>query len=75
MTPMEAIQCATIVSARAMKLDRDTGAIEAGKRADMILIDGNPLTNFSDIRKVSQVITNGRLFDAAKLWRSAGFHP
>jgi imidazolonepropionase-like amidohydrolase len=74
MTPMEAIQCATIVSARAMNLDRDTGTIEKGKRADMILIDGNPLTNFSDIRKVSKVITNGRIFDTAKLWQSAGFH-
>jgi imidazolonepropionase-like amidohydrolase len=56
-----------------MKLDGDTGTIEPGKRADMILIDGNPLTNFSDIRKVSQVITNGNLFDAAKLRQSVGF--
>ena len=73
MTPMEAIQCATVVSARAMKLDQDSGTIEAGKRADMILIDGNPLTNFSDIRKVAKVVTNGRLFDTAKLGQSVGF--
>ncbi|HXA48882.1 MAG TPA: amidohydrolase family protein [Candidatus Acidoferrum sp.] len=73
MTPLEAIQCATIVSARAMKLDRDSGTIQAGKRADLILVDGDPLTNISDLRKVSQVVANGRLYDAATLRRSVGF--
>jgi imidazolonepropionase-like amidohydrolase len=75
MTPLEAIQCATIVSARAMKLDRDSGTIEPGKRADLILVDGNPLANISDLRKVSQVVANGRLYDSAKLWQSVGFRP
>ena len=40
MTPMEAIQSATIVSARAMKLDADSGTMEVGKRADLILVEG-----------------------------------
>jgi imidazolonepropionase-like amidohydrolase len=75
MTPLEAIQSATIVSARAMKLDRDSGTIEAGKRADMILVDGDPLSNIEDLRKVSRVVANGRIFDTAKLWRSVGFQP
>jgi imidazolonepropionase-like amidohydrolase len=75
MTPMEAIQSATIVSARAMKLDRDSGTIEAGKRADLILVDGNPLANISDIRKVSRVVTNGRLYRTDQLWTSVGFRP
>jgi imidazolonepropionase-like amidohydrolase len=75
MTPLEAIQSATIVSARAMHLDPDSGTIEAGKRADLILVDGNPLVNIGDIRKVSRVVANGRLYDSANLWRSVGFHP
>ncbi len=75
MTPLEAIQSATIVSARAMKLDRDSGTIETGKRADLILVDGDPLVNISDLRKVKRVVANGRLYDAAALWRSVGFHP
>jgi imidazolonepropionase-like amidohydrolase len=74
-TPLEAIQSATIVSARAMHLEHDSGTIEAGKRADLILVDGNPLANISDIRKVSRVVTNGRVYDSAKLWESVGFHP
>ncbi|HYK16551.1 MAG TPA: amidohydrolase family protein [Bryobacteraceae bacterium] len=75
MTPLEAIQAATIVPARAMKLDADSGSIEVGKRADMILVDGNPLENISDIRRVSRVVANGRLYEAGKLWESVGFRP
>jgi imidazolonepropionase-like amidohydrolase len=75
MTPMEAIQSATIVSARAMKLDRDSGTVEVGKRADLILVEGDPLTNIADLRKVSKLVANGRVFDAAKLWESVGFRP
>lgn len=73
MTPMEAIQSATIVSARAMKLDRDSGTVEVGKRADLILVEGDPLTNIGDLRRVAKVVSNGRVFDAGKLWESVGF--
>ena len=59
-----------------MKLDRDSGTIEAGKRADLILVDGNPLANISDLRKVSRVVTNGRLYRTDQLSRtSVGFRP
>jgi imidazolonepropionase-like amidohydrolase len=75
MTPMAAIQSATVVAARAMKLDGDSGTIEAGKRADMILVNGNPVENISDIRKVSKVVTNGWMYDSGKLWESVGFKP
>ena len=75
MTPLEVIQCATIVSARAMNLDRDSGTIEAGKRADMILVEGNPLANVSDLRRVTRVVANGRVYDPSLLWPAAGFKP
>jgi imidazolonepropionase-like amidohydrolase len=75
MTPIEAIQSATIVSARAMKLDGELGTVEKGKRADLILIDGDPLADIRNLRKVSRVIANGRVFDTARLWRSVGFQP
>ncbi len=73
MTPMQAIQSATIVSARAMKLDQDSGSIEVGKRADLVLIKGSPDKNISDIRQVTSVVTNGRLYDSRKLAQSVGF--
>jgi imidazolonepropionase-like amidohydrolase len=75
MTPLQAIQSATIVSARAMNLDKDSGTVEPGKRADLILVNGNLLENISYIRKVARVVTNGRLYDCAKLWQSVGFRP
>ncbi|CAN5533522.1 hypothetical protein BH10ACI4_BH10ACI4_15750 [soil metagenome] len=71
--PMAAIQTATLNAARAMHLEKDSGSIEPGKRADLMLVDGNPLTNISDLRKVISVVTNGRLYDTKKLARSVGF--
>jgi len=75
MTPLEAIQAATIVPARVMRLDQEVGSIEAGKRADVIVLDANPLENVSNIRTIRYVVTQGRLFESAKLWQSVGFKP
>jgi imidazolonepropionase-like amidohydrolase len=58
-----------------MNLAAESGTIEPGKRADVILVDGNPLENISDIRKVSRVVTNGRMYESAPLWKSVGFQP
>jgi imidazolonepropionase-like amidohydrolase len=74
-TPMEAIQAATIVPARVMRVDNELGTVEAGKRADLILVDGNPLENIHNIRKVKTVVTGGTVYDCAELWRSVGFLP
>jgi imidazolonepropionase-like amidohydrolase len=75
MTPMEAIQTATLVPAQIMNLAGESGTIEPGKRADMILVNGNPLENISHIRKVSKVVANGRMYESAPLWKSVGFQP
>jgi len=74
-TPMEAIQAATLVPARAMGMEKDSGTIEPGKRADVILVDGNPLDNISDIRKVSGVFAAGKMYQPAALWSAVGFKP
>lgn len=75
MTPLEAIQAATIVPARVMKMDKDLGTVEAGKIADLIILDANPLEAISNIRRVRTVISNGRVFETAPLWQSVGFKP
>jgi imidazolonepropionase-like amidohydrolase len=74
MTPMAAIQTATLNAARAMRLESDSGTVQAGKRADLILVDGNPLERISDIRRVSKVVTEGRMYDSKKLGHAVGFN-
>lgn len=74
-TPMEAIQAATVVPARAMGLEKDSGSLDVGKRADLIVIDGDPLADIRNTRNVMVVIAHGKLFDPSALWRSVGFKP
>jgi len=75
LTPLEAIQTATIMPARAMKLDKDLGTLEVGKLADLVVLDADPLANISNIRTARMVAAHGRLYDCAALWRAAGFGP
>jgi imidazolonepropionase-like amidohydrolase len=72
---MQVIQLATLGSARVMGMEREAGSVEAGKRADLILIDGDPLADFSAMHRVLRVISSGRVYDPAELWRSVGFQP
>ncbi|HMI85411.1 MAG TPA: amidohydrolase family protein [Polyangiaceae bacterium] len=74
-TPMEAIQAATIVPARVMHLDKEVGTIEAGKRADLVVLGGDPLADIHNIRKIDTVIARGKTYDPGTLWRLIGFTP
>jgi hypothetical protein len=74
-TPMEALQSATLVPARVMGMEREVGTIEAGKAADLLLLDADPLADISNTRRIHTVIAGGRVYDPAVLWRSAGFEP
>jgi imidazolonepropionase-like amidohydrolase len=74
-TPMEALQAATIVPAQAMKVDAESGSIEVGKRADLDVLEANPLENIRNVRTVRNVLANGVLYNPAPLWQSVGFKP
>jgi imidazolonepropionase-like amidohydrolase len=74
-TPMDALRSATAVAAQAMRVDGDVGTIETGKRADLLVLDANPLDHISNIRTVRFVMKDGRLFESAALWTAAGFKP
>jgi len=73
LTPLQAIQAATIVSARALSLESEMGTIAIGKRADLVVLDADPLANISAIRRTRYVVTNGKMYEPAALWRLAGF--
>jgi Tol biopolymer transport system component len=65
MTPYEALKAATVNPAHALALD--AGTIEPGKLADLVIVEGNPLTNVANAHKVRRVIANGRLYEMEQL--------
>ena len=70
LTPLEAIQVATSNGAKLLKIDAQTGSIEAGKAADLIIASGDPSKNISDLRKVEIVFKDGTGYDSKKLFDS-----
>jgi imidazolonepropionase-like amidohydrolase len=73
--PNEVLRIATIGAARVMKKDRELGSVAPDKLADLILVDGDPVKNISDIRRVSLVIKDGNIYDPAALYRGIGVKP
>jgi imidazolonepropionase-like amidohydrolase len=62
MPAMEAIKSATIIPAEIMGVQKESGTIEAGKLADIIATDGNPLQDIKVMRKVSFVMKDGVIY-------------
>ena len=67
MTPAQAIVAATKNGAIASRGLEQFGTIETGKRADLLLLDANPLDDIHNIRKVSTLVRDGRVIDRSKL--------
>ena len=62
MPAMEAIQSATMEAAKLLRIDDILGSIETGKLADIVAVDGNPLTNMKLMTNVSFVMKDGEVF-------------
>ena len=69
-TPLEAIKISTLNGAIALGFDKNIGTIEISKSADLLIIDGDPSKNISDIRKVQIVFKNGVGYNSKKLFES-----
>jgi imidazolonepropionase-like amidohydrolase len=68
LTPLEALQAATRNAGKYLNLS-DTGTIEKGKRADLVLLDADPLKDIRNTRKIQSVVLAGRYFSRADLDR------
>ena len=71
-TPMEAIQAATRNPTRYLQRESDSGTIEVGKSADMVLLNANPLEDISNTQSIWAVILKGRYLNRGSLdsWRA-----
>jgi imidazolonepropionase-like amidohydrolase len=66
-TPLEAISIGTLNGARYLRRQARIGSIAKGKQADLVIVNGDPSTTISDIRKVDVVFRHGIGFSASKL--------
>jgi imidazolonepropionase-like amidohydrolase len=69
------LQLDTLGAARIMKRDHELGSIAPGKLGDMILIDGDPSTHISDIRRVVTTVKDGVVYQNAALYQALGVKP
>jgi imidazolonepropionase-like amidohydrolase len=67
LTPLEALQAATLNPARFLGKEKDYGTVEEGKLADLVLLDGNPLEDIHNTQKIRAVILGGTLMTRAEL--------
>jgi hypothetical protein len=67
LTPLQALQAATLAPARVMGLQDSLGSVETGKLADLLILDANPLEAIDNSRRIHAVVANGRLFTRTDL--------
>jgi imidazolonepropionase-like amidohydrolase len=67
LTPMEALQAATLNPARFLGKEQDLGTVEKGKVADLVLLEANPLVDISNTQKIDSVVVRGRLIPKSEL--------
>jgi len=67
MKPLQALRAGTLSGAQYLGLDKDIGSLEAGKLADLIVLDKNPLEDLRNTDSVRYTMVNGRLYDAATM--------
>jgi Tol biopolymer transport system component len=73
MSPYDALKTATVNPAKALGLN--AGTVEAGKLADLIMLDGDPLADIGNTQKVRRVVANGRVYDVSDLVTTTGTVP
>jgi imidazolonepropionase-like amidohydrolase len=71
----DVLSLATLGAARVMGKDREAGSIAVGKRADLVLIDGDPTRDIAAVRNTSAVVCRGVVYDPGELFTAIGMRP
>src|SRR5205807_4537650 len=74
LSPLQAIQTATINPAKFLGREKMQGTIEIGKRADLVLLEADPLTDISNTRRIDSVMVRGQLFLRPQVHRIIAAH-
>jgi len=61
LSPADALRAATLVPARFLRIDHESGTVEVGKRADLVLLDADPLRDIANTRRIHAVLLGGRV--------------
>src|SRR5947208_3408617 len=72
LTPLQVLRAATVNGARAMGLEREAGTLAAGKLADLVVLDADPLTDVQHLSRIHRVIKDGKVFTPEELMGSLG---
>lgn len=72
LSPLEALRAATIRPAEFFGIQDDIGTVDPGKRADLVLLDADPLSDISNTRRIRGVISKGKFFAPAELAAELG---
>jgi imidazolonepropionase-like amidohydrolase len=68
--PADALRTSTINAARMLGREKEQGTVEAGERADMLILDADPLADIRNITKIHRVIKGWIIYDLIELLRT-----
>lgn len=67
LTPLQVLQTTTLNPAQFLKREATLGTVEAGKNADLVLLDANPISSAGNLEKISGVMLRGKYFPRTAL--------
>jgi imidazolonepropionase-like amidohydrolase len=75
LTPLQVLRSATVNGAKAMGMERDLGTLEAGKLADLVILDADPLRDVNNLSRIDHVVKDGHVFTETDLRRAIAAAP